>query len=80
MEIHTLSTGTVRVKASFLHARTGPTRQVRLFTPSPFVGPLPIHLWLVEHEGERILVDAGEVAAAHDSTAGRSGRSPRAGR
>jgi glyoxylase-like metal-dependent hydrolase (beta-lactamase superfamily II) len=61
-----LSTGTVRVKDAFLHARSGPTRQVRLFTPGPFSDPLPIHSWLVEHEGQRILVDTGEVATAND--------------
>lgn len=66
MEIHALSTGTVRVKRSFLHARTGPRRQLSLFTPGPFSDPLPIHLWVVEHDGRRILVDTGETAAAND--------------
>ena len=66
MEIRALGTGTVHVKEAFLHARSGPTRQVRLFAPSPFVGPLPIHAWLVEHDGQRILVDTGETATAHD--------------
>jgi N-acyl homoserine lactone hydrolase len=61
-----LSTGTVRVKDAFLHARRGPTRQLRLFTPDSFSGPLPIHLWIVEHDGQRILVDAGETAAVRD--------------
>ena len=66
MEIRALSTGTVRVKDAFLHARRGPTRQLRLFTPGSFSGPLPIHAWLVEHDGQRILVDTGEVATARD--------------
>lgn len=66
MRIHALSTGTVRVKEAFLHARSGPTRQVRLFTPGPFSDPLPIHLWVVEHGGQRILVDTGETATAND--------------
>jgi glyoxylase-like metal-dependent hydrolase (beta-lactamase superfamily II) len=66
VQIHALSTGTVRVKDAFLNARTGPTRQLRLFTPGPFSDPLPIHLWVVEHDGERILVDTGETAAASD--------------
>jgi glyoxylase-like metal-dependent hydrolase (beta-lactamase superfamily II) len=66
MRIHALSTGTVRVKDAFLHARSGPTRQLRLFAPGPFTGPLPIHVWLVEHDGQRILVDTGETAAAND--------------
>jgi glyoxylase-like metal-dependent hydrolase (beta-lactamase superfamily II) len=66
MEIHALTTGTVRVKEAFLHARSGPTRQLRLFTPGPFSDPLPIHAWLVEHDGRRILVDTGETAAAGD--------------
>ena len=67
MRIHALSTGTVRVKDAFLHARSGPTRQVRLFTPGPFSDPLPVHAWVVEHDGQRILVDTGEVATAHDA-------------
>ncbi|MEA2171512.1 MAG: hypothetical protein QOF76_4812, partial [Solirubrobacteraceae bacterium] len=66
MRVHALSTGTVRVKESFLHASTGPTRQPRLFLPGPFSDPLPIHLWVIEHDGQRILVDTGEVAAVHD--------------
>ena len=66
MRIHALSTGTVRVKDAFLHARMGPTRQLRLLAPGPFSGALPIHLWLVEHDGRRILVDAGETAAVRD--------------
>jgi glyoxylase-like metal-dependent hydrolase (beta-lactamase superfamily II) len=66
VEIHALRTGTVRVKESFLFARTGPTRQIRLFLPGSFSDPLPIHLWVVEHDGRRILVDTGETAGAND--------------
>jgi len=66
MEIHVLSTGTVRVKDSFLHARQGMLRQPSLFLPGPFSDPLPIHFWVIEHDGVRILVDAGETAAARD--------------
>src|SRR5690349_3985706 len=66
MRFHALTTGTVRVKHAFLYARTGPLRQVRLFTPGEFSDPLPIHLWVVEHDGRRILVDTGEVATAND--------------
>jgi N-acyl homoserine lactone hydrolase len=76
VKIHALSTGTVRVKHSFLFARPGPLRQVRLFAPGPFSDPLPIHLWLVEHEGKRILVDTGEVADAHDVPFARFGVEP----
>jgi N-acyl homoserine lactone hydrolase len=66
VEIHALTTGSVRVKDAFLHARSGPTRQLRLFTPGPFSAPLPIHCWIVEHKGRRILVDAGETSEAND--------------
>jgi N-acyl homoserine lactone hydrolase len=41
-------------------------RQLRLFMPGAFSEPLPIHLWVVEHEAQRILVDTGETAAAND--------------
>jgi len=66
VKIHALSTGTVRVKDAFLFARSGPTRQARLFMPGPFSDPLPIHVWVIEHDGQRILVDTGETAAVHD--------------
>jgi len=66
MRIHALSTGTVRVKHAFLFAATGLTRQPRLFLPGPFSDPLPIHVWVVEHAGRRILVDTGETAAVRD--------------
>src|SRR4051794_7775432 len=66
MRIHPLSTGAVRVKHAFLFARTGLRRQLGLFTPGPFSDPLPIHLWVVEHDGTRILVDTGETATAND--------------
>ena len=66
MRLHALSTGTVRVKHSFLYARRGVRRQLSLFTPGPFSDPLPIHLWPVEHEGRRVLVDTGETSSAND--------------
>ena len=66
MRIHALSTGTVALKDAFLHARPGPTRQLRLFAPGSFSGGFPIHVWFVEHEGQRILVDTGETAAVND--------------
>lgn len=67
MEIHSLTTGTVQVKESFLHARTGPLRQPMIFLPGPFSEPLPIHVWVIEHAGQRILVDTGEKTNASDA-------------
>jgi len=66
MKIHALGTGTVSVKESFLHARTGPRRQVDLMLPSPWTGALPIHCWAIEHADRLILVDTGETAAVRD--------------
>jgi glyoxylase-like metal-dependent hydrolase (beta-lactamase superfamily II) len=66
LRIHALTTGTVSCKHAFLFASTGPMRQARLFMPGEFSAPLPIHAWVVEHEGRRILVDTGETAAARD--------------
>ncbi len=66
MKIHALSTGTVRVKDSFLFARSGPRRQLNLFLPDGFSDPLPIHVWVIEHDGDRILVDTGEVNSVND--------------
>jgi glyoxylase-like metal-dependent hydrolase (beta-lactamase superfamily II) len=66
MRIHALSTGTVRVKRSFLFPSSGARRQLDLFLPGPFSDPLPIHCWAVEHEGRLMLVDTGETAAARN--------------
>ena len=66
MQIHALTTGTVRLKDAFLVARSGPTRQPRLFLPGPFSEAMPIHAWVVEHDGRRLLVDTGETANVRD--------------
>jgi glyoxylase-like metal-dependent hydrolase (beta-lactamase superfamily II) len=66
LRILALTTGTVSCKHAFLFAGSGPTRQLRLFMPGEFSDPLPIHAWVVEHDGRRILVDTGETTAARD--------------
>jgi glyoxylase-like metal-dependent hydrolase (beta-lactamase superfamily II) len=66
MKIHALSTGSIRVKHSFLFPSPGRRRQLDLFTPGPFSGPLPIHCWAIEHEGALRLVDTGETADARN--------------
>ena len=66
MKIHALTTGAVRVKHSFLYPDFGWRRQLDLFTPGPFSDPLPIHCWLIEHDGVLRLIDTGETAAARD--------------
>jgi N-acyl homoserine lactone hydrolase len=66
MKIHILTTGTVRVKHSFLYPAPGSRRQARMFLPDSWSEPLPIHCWAVEHEGSLRLIDSGESAAARD--------------
>src|SRR6185295_12077355 len=66
MRIHALTTGTVRLKHAFLHARTGPRRQLDLFLPGSWSDPVPIHCWAIEHDGRLLLVDSGETAAVRD--------------
>jgi N-acyl homoserine lactone hydrolase len=66
MRIHAFSTGSVRVKHSFLFPSAGLRRQLDLFLPGPFSEPLPIHFWAIEHEGRLLLVDTGETGAAND--------------
>jgi N-acyl homoserine lactone hydrolase len=63
MRIHAISTGSVRLKHSFLFASAGARRQLDLFLPGPWSGPMPIHCWVVEHGGRALLVDTGETAA-----------------
>ena len=66
MKVQALSTGTVSLKDAFLFARSGPMRQLSLFLPGPFTDPRPIHVWVVEHDGKRILIDTGETADVND--------------
>lgn len=66
MKVHALRTGRIVVKEAFLHARPGPRGRLALLLPGPWADPLPIHQWLIEHDQHRILVDAGEMAAAKD--------------
>jgi N-acyl homoserine lactone hydrolase len=66
MRIHALTTGMVRVKQAFLFASSGWRRQLDLFLPGAWSGPLPIHCWAVEHDGKLLLVDTGETAGAHN--------------
>jgi N-acyl homoserine lactone hydrolase len=66
MRIHALSTGSVRVKHSFLFPRPGARRQLDLFLPGPWSNPLPIHCWLVEHGDRLLLVDTGESSAVRN--------------
>lgn len=41
-------------------------RQPALFLPGEFSPPLPIHVWLIEDGGQRILVDTGETTDVRD--------------
>jgi glyoxylase-like metal-dependent hydrolase (beta-lactamase superfamily II) len=66
MRIHAMSTGTVRVKRSFLFAGSGIRRQLDIFLPDEWSAELPIHLWAIEHEGRLMLIDTGETAAARN--------------
>ena len=67
MKIHFLPTGTLRVKHAFLHPRAGFRRRLDLLTPGPWSEPLPIGAWLIEHDGERVLIDAAETASPKDA-------------
>jgi N-acyl homoserine lactone hydrolase len=66
MKVHALTTGTVRVKHSFLFPGRGVRRQLDLFLPGAWSDPLPIHSWAIEHDGVLRLVDTGETAAVRN--------------
>jgi glyoxylase-like metal-dependent hydrolase (beta-lactamase superfamily II) len=66
MKVHAVTTGTVQVKHRFLFAATGVRRQLNLFLPDEWSGPLPIHAWAIEHGDRLILVDTGETASVND--------------
>ena len=78
MRIHALTTGTVRLKHAFLHARTDWRRQPDLFLPGAWSGPVPIHCWAVEHDGQTVLVDTGETAGVNNVPFARFDVSPEA--
>lgn len=66
MRIHAITTGSVRVKRSFLFPSPGPRRQLDLFLPGPWSDPIPIHCWAIEHNGSLLLIDTGETATARN--------------
>ena len=67
LTIHPLSTGRVRIKQSMHRGiGTGLARRARIMRPGPMTGPLPIHVWAIEHPEGLFLVDAGETHAARD--------------
>jgi N-acyl homoserine lactone hydrolase len=67
MRIHALTTGEVELKVAFLHATPGIKGKVNLLRRGQWASPpLPIHVWVIEHEEHRILVDTGEIASAKD--------------
>ena len=66
MQITALSSGSVRLKRAFLHASSGWRRQPDLFLPGTWSEPMPIHCWLVEHAGRRLLIDTGETREVRD--------------
>jgi N-acyl homoserine lactone hydrolase len=66
VRIHALTTGTVCLKDAFLHAKTGPRRQLDLFLPGAWSEPVPIHCWAIEHNDRLFLVDTGETANVRD--------------
>jgi N-acyl homoserine lactone hydrolase len=67
MQIHAMSTGTVQLRHAFVYARPGIRRQFAIFAGSPWVQQqFPIHVWVIEHDDRRILVDTGEVATANN--------------
>jgi N-acyl homoserine lactone hydrolase len=76
MRIHALSTGTVRVKHSFLFPSAGVRRQLDLFLPGAWSEPLPIHAWAIEHDGKLMLVDTGESAGVRNVPFARFDVSP----
>jgi N-acyl homoserine lactone hydrolase len=67
LTIHPLSTGLVRIKhAMHRGIGTGLARRARILRPGPMTGPLPIHVWAVEHPEGLFLIDAGEVHTTRD--------------
>lgn len=66
MRIHALQTGSVLLTEAFLHPAAGLRGRLRLLFPGTRAPAVPILAWLVEHDGRRILVDAGETSGVKD--------------
>ena len=63
MKIHSLQTGTVRVKASQAVGRgRGSMRQVNILLDRIWTEWLPIYAWAIETDEGVIIVDTGETA------------------
>jgi glyoxylase-like metal-dependent hydrolase (beta-lactamase superfamily II) len=64
MQFHSISTGTIRIKNNHRRARADafPLRFASLLLDPTFTEPLPMHVWVIEHEEGVILVDTGENA------------------
>ena len=66
MKVHALQTGAVRLTEAFLHPAAGLRGRLRLLAPGTFAATVPILAWLIEHEGQRILVDTGETSGVRN--------------
>jgi glyoxylase-like metal-dependent hydrolase (beta-lactamase superfamily II) len=64
------------VKHSFLFPSAGVRRQLDLFLPGAWSEPLPIHVWVIEHGGELLLIDTGENARVRNVPFARFDVSP----
>ena len=63
MRVHAISTGTVRVTTRQQRGvGPGPLRPLLTMLDRSFTGPLPVHVWVIEHPEGVIVVDAGETA------------------
>jgi N-acyl homoserine lactone hydrolase len=67
MRIHSLQTGTVRVKPSQRVGRGhGPIRQLNIILDRSWTEPLPIYAWAIETADGVVVVDAGETARTRE--------------
>lgn len=71
MRIHALQTGTVELTRAFLQARPGIAGRLALLYDREWMPAVPIHAWVIDHDGRRILVDTGETAGVKDLVCAR---------
>ncbi|HEX8065156.1 MAG TPA: N-acyl homoserine lactonase family protein [Thermoleophilaceae bacterium] len=63
MRVHTIQTGTVRVRSLQPRGRgRGTMRQLRTLADREWADPLPIQAWAIEHPEGAIVVDTGDTA------------------
>jgi N-acyl homoserine lactone hydrolase len=67
--IYALKTGSARIKSAMKEGRgaTFEERRQAMLSDPVWIGPIPIHVWLIEHSEGLFLVDTGQLSGQADT-------------